>query len=57
MLHLYTKFVGLTIRKISGILCVKITPSVTLTFDLETGARQTGHVTLGFHLGGHGTCE
>ena len=29
-------FVGLTIRKISGILCVRITPSVTLIFDLLT---------------------
>jgi len=29
-------FVGVTIRKISGILCVRITPSVTLIFDLLT---------------------
>ena len=29
-------FVRFTIRKISGILCVTITPSVTLTFDLLT---------------------
>ena len=29
-------FVGLTIRTISGILCVRTTPSVTLIFDLLT---------------------
>ena len=41
-------FVGLTIRKISGILCVRITPSVTLTFDLETVALVVGNLPTNF---------